>query len=47
MSMYHILFLLRFSYKHLLLSKSELSEIKRINSKAGPLAIEGLDNINK
>eukprot|EP00918_Siedleckia_nematoides_P024820 GHVU01053597.1.p1 GENE.GHVU01053597.1~~GHVU01053597.1.p1 ORF type:complete len:770 (-),score=71.82 GHVU01053597.1:2839-5148(-) len=34
-------------FKHLLLSKSELNEIKRINAKAGPLSVEGLDNINK
>lgn len=34
-------------YKHLLLTKSELSELKRINSKAGPLEIDGLDKVNK
>ncbi|KAK2190340.1 hypothetical protein NP493_84g05051 [Ridgeia piscesae] len=34
-------------YKHLLLSKSELNEIKRINTKAGPLKIDTLDSINK
>ena len=35
------------SFKHLLLSKMELNEIKKINSKAGSLSIEGLDAINK
>lgn len=34
-------------YKHLLLSKNELSEVKRINAKAGALALTNLDTINK
>ncbi|KAK6185324.1 hypothetical protein SNE40_007584 [Patella caerulea] len=34
-------------YKHLLLSKNELSEVKRINAKAGDLALTSLDNVNK
>jgi Trpc4-associated protein len=34
-------------YKHLLLSRSELNEIKRINAKAGPLTIDGIDCINR
>ncbi|ESO95002.1 hypothetical protein LOTGIDRAFT_215160 [Lottia gigantea] len=34
-------------YKHLLLSKNELIEVKRINSKAGDLALTTLDNVNK
>ncbi|XP_005093556.1 short transient receptor potential channel 4-associated protein isoform X1 [Aplysia californica] len=34
-------------YKHLLLSKSELNEVKKINLRAGGLALQSLDNINK
>ncbi|XP_067938354.1 short transient receptor potential channel 4-associated protein-like [Watersipora subatra] len=34
-------------YKHLLLTRSELAEVQRINEKAGPLAIKGLDKVNK
>ncbi|RUS72825.1 hypothetical protein EGW08_019418 [Elysia chlorotica] len=34
-------------YKHLLLSKSELNEVKKINMHAGGLALPSLDNINK
>ncbi|XP_052230247.1 short transient receptor potential channel 4-associated protein-like [Dreissena polymorpha] len=34
-------------YKHLLLSKSELNEVKRINAKAGTLQLPNLDNVNK
>lgn len=34
-------------YKHLLLSRNELNEVKRINGKAGSLALTNLDNINK
>lgn len=34
-------------YKHLLLTKSELSELKRINNNAGILRVEGLDKVNK
>lgn len=34
-------------YKHLLLSKSELNEIKKINLRAGDLALQSLENINK
>lgn len=34
-------------YKHLLLSKTELNEVKRINNKAGDLQVEGLDLVNK
>ncbi|XP_053402088.1 short transient receptor potential channel 4-associated protein-like isoform X2 [Mercenaria mercenaria] len=34
-------------YKHLLLSKSELSEVKRINAKAGSLQLPNLDNVNR
>ncbi|XP_052817711.1 short transient receptor potential channel 4-associated protein-like isoform X2 [Mya arenaria] len=34
-------------YKHLLLSKNELNEVKRINAKAGSLQLLNLDNVNK
>jgi len=34
-------------YKHLLLSKSELNEVKKINLRAGGLQLQSLDNINK
>ncbi|KAK3605673.1 hypothetical protein CHS0354_013470 [Potamilus streckersoni] len=34
-------------YKHLLLSKNELNEVKRINSKAGKLTLPNLDSVNK
>ncbi|XP_074645755.1 short transient receptor potential channel 4-associated protein-like [Tubulanus polymorphus] len=32
-------------YKHLLLTQRELTEIKKINEKAGPLKVDNLDNI--
>ncbi|KAK2149750.1 hypothetical protein LSH36_438g02046 [Paralvinella palmiformis] len=34
-------------YKHLLLTKSELNEVKKINAMAGPLETDGLDRVNK
>ncbi|KAK3086456.1 hypothetical protein FSP39_018709 [Pinctada imbricata] len=34
-------------YKHLLLSKNELNEVKRINAKAGSLALANLEGVNK
>ncbi|XP_033753998.1 short transient receptor potential channel 4-associated protein-like [Pecten maximus] len=34
-------------YKHLLLSKNELNEVKRINLKAGSLALGSLENVNR
>ncbi|XP_046354542.1 short transient receptor potential channel 4-associated protein-like isoform X1 [Haliotis rubra] len=34
-------------YKHLLLSKNELNEVKRINAKAGSLALPSLENVNR
>ncbi|KAI8746483.1 short transient receptor potential channel 4-associated protein-like isoform X1 [Biomphalaria glabrata] len=34
-------------YKHLLLSKSELNEVKKINVRAGGLTLQSLDAINK
>lgn len=34
-------------YKHLLLSRNELNEIKKINAHAGPLALQNLDYLNK
>ncbi|BFZ19838.1 hypothetical protein BsWGS_22876 [Bradybaena similaris] len=34
-------------YKHLLLSKSELNEVKKINVRAGGLTLQSLDGINK
>lgn len=34
-------------YKHLLLSKNELNEVKKINGNAGPLALPNLESINK
>ncbi|CAH1779910.1 unnamed protein product [Owenia fusiformis] len=34
-------------HKHLLLSKSELAELKRINNKAANLSIDTLDNVNQ
>ncbi|KAK7115154.1 short transient receptor potential channel 4-associated protein-like isoform X2 [Littorina saxatilis] len=34
-------------YKHLLLSKNELNEVRKINGKAGALALTNLDSINK
>lgn len=34
-------------YKHLLLSKNELNEVKRINTKAGNLSLPNLDAVNK
>ncbi|KAL5022171.1 hypothetical protein ScPMuIL_001326 [Solemya velum] len=34
-------------YKHLLLSKNELNEVKRINAKAGTLSLSNLENINR
>ncbi|CAI9716469.1 Hypothetical predicted protein [Octopus vulgaris] len=34
-------------YKHLLLSRNELNEIKNINAHAGPLALQNLDYLNK
>lgn len=34
-------------YKHLLLSKNELIEVKKINGKAGSLALTNLDSINR
>ncbi|XP_059171134.1 short transient receptor potential channel 4-associated protein-like isoform X2 [Physella acuta] len=34
-------------YKHLLLSKSELNEVKKINVRAGGLTLQNLDSINK
>ncbi|XP_041375962.1 short transient receptor potential channel 4-associated protein-like [Gigantopelta aegis] len=34
-------------YKHLLLSKNELNEVKRINAKAGSLSLASLENVNK
>jgi len=34
-------------FKHLLLTKSELIEVRKINEKAGILAVQGLDRINK
>ncbi|KAL4234774.1 Short transient receptor putative channel 4-associated protein [Mactra antiquata] len=34
-------------YKHLLLSKIELNEVKRINAKAGSLQLPNLDNVNR
>lgn len=34
-------------YKHLLLSKNELNEVVRINTKAGSLALSNLSSVNK
>jgi hypothetical protein len=34
-------------YKHLLLTRSDLNEVKKINEKAGLLSVEGLDKVNR
>jgi len=36
-----------FRYKHLMLTRSELAEVQRINEKAGLLQIQGLDQVDK